>query len=255
MLPDQAVFLMIMGVVSTIAFFAVLVVWGIINFLTPKPAKTITRASWFHNTIAFIFQSNHVTRIVRCKVHQGYLETIEKKVHRIPILRPSYQAPIEAHTEDYLTEEGKKELLAKEKVLQQSNRDILEVEKQILTPTTLEGTRTPAFFVYDGVAVAVTPEAILGLSYRDKAFNGGVFDSTGKTVYPIKVLLGLDPPATKRYISALMDQTSEDAGFEDGRALGQREGKNEKIGKLFIYGGIGLAILGFAALALSAFIT
>src|SRR5512133_2043217 len=88
--------LAIFAVASFVGLIVVTGSWTVQSFvLRCKASKWIDKASRGNLTLAFIFKSNHVTKITPCKVHpNGYLETLsaDKKdpKHWIPILRTTF---------------------------------------------------------------------------------------------------------------------------------------------------------------------
>ncbi len=242
--------LVIAGVVSTIGWFGTLVAWGIMHILTPKPAKTITRAAWLHRAILLIFQSTHVTEVLQCDVMpQGYLVTREKRPRRFLILRPAYKPPEAKYDDEELNKEEQQAI--------QQHYELANVEDKILRPTTLKGIRVPVYLASAGLAIAFSPEAVLSLQQDKQKVEGYVasVDEEGKVKYvKVDVLLPVNPAKVKKHINMLIDQIDIDAGYDDGVQEGIRTARNPKELKLFMYGGLGMMILGAAMLAISLFL-
>lgn len=229
--------------------------WGIQSFLLrSKAGKLIDKAHRGNLTLAFIFKSNHVTKITPCRVHpNGYLETLStgKKdpKHYIPILRTTFTRP----TLDVGAGSEMKELRAEEDLNVKEASDIATVEKQILTPTAIEGTNCRAYLVYDGVACAVTPEALLGLGVESENLKYNV--GLSNQVF-LDICLNLNPQLIKKHLTKLYDQSTVDGYGQDKWQEGWAERGKAMDGnvKLLMFAGLGLCIVGAALLVASQFI-
>jgi hypothetical protein len=257
-------YLLFCGTVLPIVLTAIIVVWALMNYLTPKVSKTITRASIFRTSLAEIFQPNHVIRLVQCRLMpEGYLVTREKgrgkRPQYIPIARPVYEY---TPTGEDMNEKLKKEV-------EKQNTQLRNIERESVRVSAFEGCRVPVFLVYSGVALAVNVETLVGLDsendYRKvwagafgdnweeevKKFtlpqtmmNGGTSTSVLQQAKDIlvRVLLPINPEGIKRHLSKLVDQTTIDGIHADGWQEGYEEGKAQKNEKMFLY--MILALLG-----------
>lgn len=229
--------------------------WGIQSFLLrSKAGKMIDKAHRANLTLAFVFKSNHVTKIVPCKVHpNGYLETLsagkKEPKHYIPILRTTFSRPtIDIGNDSKNTELS--EVKTEEDQHVKEAKDIAALETQILSPTAIEGTNCRAYLVYDGVACAVTPEALLGLGIEEQSFNMGISDNVF-----LDICLNVNPQLVKKYLTKLYDQSTVDGYGQDRYQEGWNERGRNMDGnmKILLFAGLGLCIVGAAMLVAAMF--
>lgn len=256
------------ALIATILIFVVLGAWGVYHFMTPKVSKEIRGAHRKHNTLALIFRDNHVADIVRATVApMGYLQTVEKVPKRIPILRPAHiplttpqaeadQEDLEAKVEkpkakaEVLTPEQAEEAHSASDIQKRLEKFETLTEQiggeEVLKPSILGSTFCPMYIVYSGVALAVTPEFLMGLSHEEQV-TSGVIRVKGKDL-KAQCLLPVIPTKIKEFLPLLIDQTTIDGIAEDSKQEGrleERQGKNER---LILYGAI---IIGVLAIAVS----
>lgn len=241
---------------AIISFAAAIVVsgaWAVQSFfLRCKASKLIDAASRSNFTLGLFFKSNHVTKIVPCKVHaNGYLETMSKSKkepkHFVPILRTCFtKKEVELDSSDPAYE-AEKNASVKE------SQEIAQVESQILTPTAVEGTNCRAYLIYSGVACAVTPEALVALGVTAQNFTAMVGDENAKL--SLDVGLNVNPQLVKKYLTKLYDQSTVDGYGQDRYQEGwaERSKNGQDNAKLAILLGIGLCIVGAAMLCIAAF--
>lgn len=237
--------LVVFAITSFIAAIVVTGAWIIQSlFLRCKASKILDGASRGSLTLALMFKSNHVTKLIPCRVHaNGYLETLSKNKkdpkHYIPILRTTFTSSlVDAQVEN---DNSVKEA-----------DEIGQVEKQVLTPTAVEGTNCRAYMVYDGVACAVTPEALVALGVDSQRVKMAV--GHGENTLLLSVGLNINPQLVKKYLTKLYDQSTVDGYGQDMWQAGFNTAKRTGDGsaKLAMLLGIGLCIVGAAMLVAAA---
>jgi hypothetical protein len=257
--PTGALTLAIFAVCSFTAALCVTGAWVIQSFfLRCKISKVLDYASRNGLTVAAIFKSNHVTKLTPCKVHaNGYLETLSKTrndpKHFIPILRTTFSRPTTDPQQITDTEVRKEE-----EYNVQEAQAIAQMEKDILPPSYLEGSSCPIYFVYDGLAVAVTAEALLGLGVPYKQFSYNARDKAGAFIKELKlnIALPLNPQLPKKYLTKLYDQSTVDGYGQDRWQAGWLARGKSMDGniKLMFMCGFGLIICGAAMLVAAFFL-
>jgi hypothetical protein len=248
--------LAIFAVASFVALIVISGAWTIQSFvLRCKASKLIDNASRATLTLAFIFKSNHVTKIMPCKVHaNGYLETLSTSKkdpkHYIPILRTTFTRPtIEVGKNDAEMEQEEKDCI-------KEATEIATLEKEILTPTAIEGTNCRAYLVYDGVACAVTAEALVGLGVESQELRYNL-NPNNKSKAFLNICLNVNPQLVKKHLTKLYDQSTVDGFGQDKWQEGWAErGKTMGEGsvKMLFLAGFGLCIVGCALMVAAFFL-
>lgn len=252
-------YLLVSATVFPIVIMMMGTVWGVLTYLTPKASKTLTRASVFHNSLAMIWQPNHLIKLVQVKLMpEGYLVTKGKKAQRIPVARPIFE---------YIPSMGDESPKERKQMLQDS-REMRQIEREAIRVSMFEGCRVPVFAVYSGVALAVNAETMVSLdsenSFR-KVWSGAFGEDYEETLKQfqssplmsnggnpsavekvkdvlVKIFLPINPEGIKRHLAKLVDQTTIDGIHADGWQEGFEEGKAGKNEKMFLY--MILALLG-----------
>ncbi len=258
--PASIASLVVFSVGSFIAAIAVTGAWAVQSyFMRCKASKWLDYASHNGLTLAAIFKSNHVTKFVPCKVHaNGYLETLSRDKkdpkHYIPILRTAFTRSV-SEVSSVLSDmpDNEKDDLKQEAAAQvKEAAEIATMEKEILPPSYLEGSNCPIYFVYDGVAVAVTAEALLALGIPSRDFK---LKMPGGKAY-IDFNLPLNPQLPKKYLTKLYDQSTVDGYGQDRWQAGWlARGKSmDNNVKMLFLAGFGLCIVGCALMVAAFFL-
>jgi hypothetical protein len=226
--------------------------------------------------VAFIFKGNNLVKTVACTVDHGYLTTKEKKPMHVLIPRPVYENPRESLDLKPLeplppnaTPQQTREIQERNSIVQAENsrliQDAMEVEeanlalrkmdKEVTRVHGFEGSPgLRAFFLYDGIGLAVNPETILGLDaegdYRvvelpeGTMANGGGLGKLRNML--IRVFLPINPEAVKKFLGKTIDQAILDGMYQDGVEEGRKTSNIDKDKKMILY----LIIMGIAVIGL-----
>ena len=244
------VFWAIMGTVELIAISGIAIAWTIMNLLTPKPAKQITHASWFHDTLLLLFQGNHVAEVLRAKVMpQGYLLTREKTPRHFLLFKPSYK-PLTREYEDTTLNNQEKEAL---KIYTEREK----LEREILPASTLKGTRIPIFIANVGTAIAFSLDSVTALTHDKQFLEGSIVgkDDAGKNKdIAVQVVLPVDPFTATKHINALINSIDMEASHLAGVEKGKRMNKNPEALRLFFFVSLALLVAGMAFFVISYFL-
>lgn len=251
-------------------------------WMRSKAGKILDYANKNHLVLLIYFTSASISRIVPCKTHNGYLETLSRSKNAqknyIPLLRSTYNPASESEVPNTNDD---KEIIEFAKEREKLGEDLGKVEDQILKPSILEGTKCPVYFAYEGAAVAVSAEALLGLGltcsdgkvkYKipkklkvekgqivpvnpdDKIEVKDETKSLGKRV--IEWVYPVTPNLVKRYLTKLVDQATFNGAIKDAFIEGYNSKNIESGGYLkYVYlTGIALIIVGAVLCLFAAFL-